>query len=105
MGEKSWMKFDKIKSRQLLQELLDHEQGHYDIAEVFSLQLEKSLNNSCFDRNRYKFQIDSMYQSISKYYNTLQYQYDAETNYGQNRDVQSTWKSKIEAMVKSMMSL
>ena len=104
MGEKSWIRFDKIRSRQLLQELLDHEQGHYDIAEVFSVQLQKNLSGSCFDHENYKTEIDSVYQSTNKYYSTLQYRYDLETNYGQNKDMQIKWKSRIDDMIKGMMS-
>ena len=105
IGEKSWMKFDKIKNKQLLQELLSHEQGHYDIALVFAGHLQKNLTAACFDRNNYKPQIDSLYRTVSKIYDALQVRYDTETNHGQNRETQSAWKQKIEALSRNTSDL
>ena len=98
VGDKSWMKFDRIKSRQLLQELLDHEQGHYDIAIALADQLRKTLSITCFSRHNYPQQIDSVYKSVSRYYDSLQVSYDAETGHGLNREVQAKWKAKIAAL-------
>lgn len=98
VGNKSWMKFDRIKSRQLLQELLDHEQGHYDIAAALADKLQKTLSTTCFDRNNYAKQIDSVYKSVSKYYDTLQIRYDTETGHGLNKELQGKWKTRIAAL-------
>lgn len=98
MGDKSWMKFDKIKSKLLLQILLDHEQGHYDIAAALADSLQKNLSSACFHRLSYAKQIDSVYKSVSKYYDTLQVRYDAETAHGLNKEVQAKWKTRIAAL-------
>ncbi len=103
VGEKSWMKFDKIRSKQLLRELLEHEQGHYDLAETFSVQLQRNLAGFCFDRNRYKAEIDSIYRSLSTYYDTLQVRYDAETTHGQEKEPQAQWKARIDALHRAML--
>ena len=98
VGDKSWMKFDKIKSKLLLQELLDHEQGHYDIAASLADKLQKILSATCFSRTQYAGQIDSVYKSVSKYYDTLQVSYDQETGHGLNKEGQAKWKSRIAAL-------
>lgn len=98
MGDKSWMKFDKIKSKLLLQILLDHEQGHYDIAAALADSLQKNLSAACFNRTSYAKQIDSVYKSVSKYYDTLQVRYDTETGHGLNKEVQAKWKNRIAAL-------
>ena len=98
VGNKSWMRFDRIKSKQLLQELLDHEQGHYDIAAALADKLQKKLSSLCFDRNNFARQIDSAYKSTSSYYDTLQTRYDVETNHGLDREIQAKWKTRIAAL-------
>lgn len=98
VGDKSWMKWDKIRSKQLLRELLDHEQGHYDIAVAFADKLQKTLSSTCFNRNGFARQIDSVYKSVNSYYDTLQARYDAQTDHGQNREIQAKWKTRIAAL-------
>ena len=98
VGDKSWMKFDRIKTSRLLQILLDHEQGHYDIATALADKLQKTLTATCFSRNGYAQQIDSVYKTVSKYYDTLQVNYDAETGHGLDPEVQTIWKAKIAAL-------
>lgn len=98
VGSKSWMKFDKIRSKPLLQELLAHEQGHYDIAAALADKLQKTLSSTCFNRGNSARQIDSVYKSVNSYYDTLQARYDTETNHGFNREAQAKWKTRIAAL-------
>lgn len=98
VGDKSWMKWDKIRGEQLLQELLDHEQGHYDIAVALADKLQKTLSSTCFNRSNFARQIDSVYKRVNSYYDTLQARYDAETDHGQNREIQAKWKTRIAAL-------
>ena len=98
VGDKSWMKFDRIRSKLLLQVLLDHEQGHYDIAAAMADKLRKTLSAACFNRTDYARQIDSVYKSVSKYYDTLQIRYDIETGHGLNKEIQTKWKTRIAAL-------
>ncbi len=63
-SSKSWMKFNMIPTKELLQELLSHEQGHYDLNEVFAAELKKNLSDKCFDKLEYKSEADSIFRSL-----------------------------------------
>lgn len=102
VSNKSWMKLNRIKSQDLLSELLSHEQGHYDINEAFSIDLKHKFSSTCFDKYRYKAQIDSAFKRMNNYYDSLQLTYDAQTENMRNREMQAKWKQKIEGLLKNV---
>lgn len=102
VSERSWMKLSEIRSQQVLAALLSHEQGHYDLQEVLAIDLKKTLSNSCFDRNTYKQQADSIFKSMYARYDTLQRKYDTETDNMRNKTMQAAWKQKIAAMLREI---
>lgn len=99
VSNKSWMKLYKIRTRETLNELLSHEQGHYDISEVFATDLKKTLSGLCFDRVSYRKSADSVFQSKNRYYDGLQRQYDIETDNMRNKEMQLKWKRHIAMML------
>jgi hypothetical protein len=105
VGSKSWMKITEIRKPEILNELLSHEQGHYDISEIFSIDLQKKLSSLCFDKARYKTEIDSVFRSMSRYYDSLQQKYDGDTGYMLNRESQTKWKQKISAMYRKVTTV
>ncbi|MEO6000492.1 MAG: hypothetical protein ABIN89_26855 [Chitinophagaceae bacterium] len=102
LGGKTWMKVSKIKKPELLNALLSHEQGHYDLGEIFSIDLKRTLSAICFDKKRYSIQVDSLYKLMFARYDTLQRRYDTETGYMRNNEVQNKWKQKIAIMLKDI---
>ena len=102
LGDKTWMKISKIKKQDLLNALLSHEQGHYDLAEVFSIDLKRTLSAICFDKKRYNIEVDSVYKSMFARYDSLQRRYDTETGYMRNHEMQLKWKQRIAAMLKKI---
>ncbi len=102
LSHKSWMKLDRIRSRELLNELLSHEQGHYDIGQTFAIDLKNTIANTCFDKSNYKFQADSLFRSMNKYYDSLQRKYDTQTEYMRNRRMQARWKVQIASMLNNI---
>lgn len=99
VSDKSWMKLNMIKSQELLIELLSHEQGHYDINEIFAIDLKNKMSAICFDKNKYKAEIDSAFKVMNRYYDSLQLAYDTQTGNMGNRDMQARWKQKIDGML------
>ncbi|MEJ7766528.1 MAG: DUF922 domain-containing protein [Chitinophagaceae bacterium] len=95
------MKIRKIKSQDVLNELLSHEQGHYDIKFLLASHLKKSLSETCFDKSRFKEQIEAVFKKMNGYYDSLQIAYDLQTDNMRNREKQLKWKKKIEAMLTS----
>lgn len=105
VSNKSWMKVYRIRTKETLNELLSHEQGHYDISEVFATDLKTTLSGLCFDKVSYKKSADSVFQSKNRYYDGLQRQYDTETDHMRNKDMQLKWKRRIALMIENVMEL
>lgn len=103
ISNKSWMKLYKIRTRETLNELLSHEQGHYDISEVFATDLKSTLSGLCFDKVSYKKSADSVFQFKNRYYDGLQRQYDTETDHMRNKEMQLKWKRRIAMMLEKAM--
>lgn len=102
VSERSWLKLSKIKTPELLNELLSHEQGHYDMGAIFSIELKKTLLGICFNKASYKQQADSVFKSMYARYDTLQKEYDTDTGHMRNKSMQLKWKQKIDAMWKNI---
>lgn len=90
--EKSWglMKTDYI---------LAHEQGHFDITEVFARRLNQALQNYQFNRKTFKKDIGQIYQAIVSQKEEYQKTYDAQTDHSRNRKVQYDWLEKIDGLL------
>lgn len=90
--EKSWgiMKTDYI---------LAHEQGHFDITEIFARKLNEALQNYQFNRKSLKRDIGQIYQSIVRQKEEYQKAYDAETDHSRKRKLQYDWLEKIEDLL------
>jgi len=90
--EKSWglMKTDYI---------LAHEQGHFDITEIFARRLNEALENYQFNKRTYKKDIGQIYQAIVSEKEEYQKTYDSETDHSRNRKLQYDWLEKIESLL------
>jgi superfamily I DNA and/or RNA helicase len=90
--EKSWGRFRTNY-------ILAHEQGHFDIAEIFARKLNKALENYSFRRKSYKKDLDEIYTSVIKEKDLFQQQYDDETDYSRNKTLQQQWLAKIRDLL------
>lgn len=86
LKDNSWYKPDKISDQ-----LLNHEQGHLDIAYLFALELRNTCKSFNFDRKKIKAQIDSIYSALEKKYIEKELLYDKETNHMHNELQQKKW--------------
>jgi len=75
--------------------ILTHEQGHFDIAEIYARKLNKLMREYKFDKNTFKEDLKTMYQSIALEKDAFQNQYDEETNHSIKREKQVDWLKKI----------
>lgn len=93
--------FNKEKSWGLLRTdyILAHEQGHFDITEVFARKLNEALQNYQFNRKTFKKDISQIYQSIVDEKEAYQKMYDEETDHSRNRTVQYDWLEKIDSLL------
>lgn len=74
---------------------LNHEQGHFDISEIYSRKFKRKLMECSFTKNN----IDSVIKNIDNDYNKklieAQTKYDNETGHGINEESQNTWNEMI----------
>ncbi|NQU34027.1 MAG: DUF922 domain-containing protein [Bacteroidetes bacterium] len=93
--DRSWWNPD-YKNSEILDDVLKHEQLHFDICELYGRKLYKEiiiLRNSGRLNNKH---INRLYTKIEKQYSDFQDKYDEETNHSINRKEQSKWNKRIK---------
>jgi hypothetical protein len=91
-------RFEKNKSWGLVKNdwILKHEQGHFDIAEIFARKLNKSVYEYQFNKSTFQKDLDAIYKSVVDEKEKFQQLYDNETDYSRNKSQQEGWFKKIE---------
>jgi len=77
--------------------ILQHEQGHFDITEIFARKLSKELSEYKFDPGNYEHEVNSIYKKIMDEKEEYQNRYDTETDFSRNKEKQAEWLEKIRA--------
>lgn len=84
--------------------ILKHEQGHFDINEIFARKLRKALSEAKYTRTN----VTAKFRDIqSKYFallNKEQELYDKETEHSIKTEKQLKWNEKIESQLKELES-
>ncbi|RZJ49195.1 MAG: DUF922 domain-containing protein [Chryseobacterium sp.] len=93
---RSWVKWDKIKNPDVRASLLHHEQGHVNIQYILLSEAERVLKNRNYSVKDYKAQISQLANEISNYFDTMQRNYDDETEHGSNHKMQARWDKIID---------
>jgi hypothetical protein len=91
--QQSW-----VKAGDKSPELLQHEQGHFDLAEVFARRLKQSLaclTDPCGDLEATQTLFDQLVKANQDNFASEQVLYDQETGSGTNPSKQSEWDAKI----------
>lgn len=79
--------------------ILRHEQGHFDIAEVFARKLHKKMSEYKFNRRTYQKDLKKIYDEVTQEKEEIQNSYDEETNHSINKKKQTEWLGRIEEML------
>ncbi|MBN8675625.1 MAG: DUF922 domain-containing protein [Chitinophagales bacterium] len=79
--------------------ILSHEQGHFDIAEIFARKLHKAMSNYVFNKKSFQKDLKKIYDSIMQERESTQNLYDKETNHSINKEKQAQWLKKIESLL------
>ena len=87
---RSWV---KIKNNDTL---LLHEQGHFDINELFARKLRKAFAAYQFNAQTVKKDIKELFVLNQQEKEKMNIQYDKETNYSQDQLQQLSWQKKIQ---------
>ncbi len=92
----SWYKPDICDTN-----ILQHEQLHFDISEVFARRMRMKLRSTSFTEN-VKAEIRKIYQETLKELEDLQDKYDWETNFSRNLEAQERWNDQIQDALKRL---
>lgn len=100
-GYKIQSRFSKTRSWGLHKTayILGHEQGHFDIAEVFARKLNKKMSEYRFDKKTYQKDLNKIYHDILDEKEKIQNDYDKETNHSIKKGQQEEWLKKIAKML------
>jgi len=79
--------------------ILSHEQGHFDIAEIFARVLNKKMSEYVFDRKTYQKELRKIYEDVVEAKEKMQEKYDKETNHSIYKAKQAEWLIKIKEML------
>lgn len=74
--------------------VLQHEQLHFNISEMFARRMRMKLRSTSFTEN-VKAEIAKIYRETLKELETLQDKYDWETNFSRNKEAQARWNEQI----------
>lgn len=94
---KSWVK-KAAKSERALK----HEQGHFDINEIYARRLRKTISTFKFKKTGSKSTIAKMFKKNQDELDAEQNLYDKETNYHINEQKQIEWDAKIAKELKEL---
>jgi len=81
--------------------ILSHEQGHFDIAEIYARRLNKALKEYKHDVSKANKEINKIYEKVMHELSAAQAQYDRETNFSIDKPEQIRWLIKISDELKS----
>jgi hypothetical protein len=101
-GYKIQSRFSKTRSwgRYKDDYVLSHEQGHFDIAEIFARKLNKLMSEYKFNKKSFQQDLNKIYNDILEEKAAMQNDYDEETNHSINKVKQAEWLKKINEMLK-----
>ena len=87
---KSWVRADaKVPS------ILDHEQGHFDLCEIYTRKLRARMNVFDFSVADTRQALMSIYNEVSNEYESQQRAYEQETVHGTNTAAQKRWRQMM----------
>jgi hypothetical protein len=76
--------------------ILQHEQGHFDITELFARKLAKELKEYKFDPRKYQDDVSKIYKKLMDEKEEYQNKYDKETDFSRNKEQQVEWLEKVK---------
>lgn len=94
--DKSWVKEDPTDL------LLKHEQGHFDIAEIYTRKLRKELGQMKFNPKTIEAEVGKIYNRLMKESHERQRKYDKETDHSKIKEKQAEWDIIIAKELKAL---
>lgn len=88
--DQSWVKNGSPNSY-----LLEHEQRHFDLTEIYARKLKKELTEYAYNGKSLERNYDRLFEKYFRLLENEQKQYDRESHHSLNRSVQEKWNRYI----------
>jgi hypothetical protein len=88
--DKSWINKRQVLSPRMMQDVLNHEQGHYILAYMEQQELIRTVSKTRFDIN-YQYEAANMFSRVHEKYKQLSADYDDDTAHMLNKQQQHSW--------------
>lgn len=95
---KSWVRINQKRRP----ELLEHEQLHFDIAEVYARRLRKAFSSARINYFNLHKKTAYVFQQVYKDYMVRQEQFEEETEYSLNIKKQEEWVKQVSEELKAL---
>jgi hypothetical protein len=94
-------RFNKLKSWARVKNnyILNHEQGHFDLAEGYARELHKELQEYTFNKQTVNDDLNKIYNRVMQKHLEEQNLYDRQTDHSLDTARQSVWNGKIKSML------
>jgi len=84
--------------------LLSHEQTHFNITEVWTRRFRQKLKGKTFEIKTFQRELNAMHSEIHKESKAMQAEYDKETEHSVNEANQQKWNKKITNELQKLSS-
>lgn len=81
-------------------QLLAHEQGHFDITEIFSRKLQKKVDAEIKSSKDFSEKFQKMYDDLYEEYFQFQTKYEVDTDYGRDAESQEKYNKLIQEILR-----
>lgn len=98
---RSWMDRKRITSPEMMAGILDHEQGHYDIAYLEQQELLRTVSHTVFYSN-YQQSAQDIFDRISAKYKALNEEYESQTAHSTNGQEQQKWDAFFKRALRNL---
>ncbi len=93
----SWSQPDKRTEK-----LLKHEQGHFNLTEIYVRKFRKKLMEHNFRLSTVSKDVQSLFSSVDNELKAQHILYDKETDHSRQEEGQKKWDEKLHAMLKEL---
>jgi len=97
LPEDSWYNHERATN-----ELLNHEQLHFDITELFARKMRKRLRGAAYSQDNYDSEIKALYKKTITELNNYRSVYNSETFFGAKPDKQQIWNDKVATALQEL---
>jgi len=85
-----------VKAEEMNDDILAHEQGHFDLCELYTRKLRERMTGVDVNYDAFKETLSAIYEQLQQEYRNRQDAYERETAHGVNLHQQKKWQHILE---------